>query len=565
MKAETGIAGFDELTNGGLPLGGICLIEGAPGAGKTVFSTQFLAAGAAKHGEPGIFISFEEAEGEILDHAAGFDWNIGRLHESGQFKVVDARLGAEAVRTGAFDLEGLLSIVAEQARRTNAKRIVFDGLEVLLNLLGDDALEQAEFYRLKEWVRRHGFACILTAHSMDAASASASRLLSFLPYMADCIVHLRHYLVDQVVVRSLQVSKYRGTAHRGSVFPFVIDRRGATVMHGTQLAADMPVSDEMVSSGVARLDTVLGGGYRRGSSILIAGEPGTAKTTLAAAFADAACRRHEKVLFVSFDEPATQIIRNLKSVGLNMQSHVDAGLLRFSSYRTGYQSLEGYLTMLEEEMEHVAPDCMIIDPVSAIEKAKGRVFAVDPGTRIVDFAKSKGITLLLTSLMERTGDSSEHTSAHISTIADTWVQMYYQVNGGERNRALSIVKSRGMPHSNQVRELVLSDSEVNLADVYTGGGEVLMGTARVEKERENAKREERARYENEHRIRDLEESETNLAAELERLKKQLESRRAEIAELKAGETDRRSRDEDTTQEIFRSRRGDFPAGSGGER
>ncbi|MGJ3260584.1 MAG: circadian clock protein KaiC [Rhodospirillales bacterium] len=561
MKLETGIVGFDAVTNGGLPLNGLCLIEGEPGAGKTVFSTQFLVNGAEKYDSPGIFVSFEESEDEILDHAAGFDWDIGRLKENGRFRTVAARLDSGTIRSGGFDLQALLSIVAEHARQSGANRIVFDGLEVLLNLLENDALERLEFYRLKEWVKEHGFACILTAHRLETGNGSESRLMSFLPYMADCIVHLRHYLVDQVAVRTLQVSKYRGTAHRGSVYPFVIGSKGVTVMQGAQLDLDDAVSAETVSSGVERLDAVLGGGYMRGSGILIAGEPGTAKTTLAAMFSDAACRRNEKVLFVSFDEPAGQIVRNLRSVGLDLQTHVDSGLLQFRAFRMGQYSVEEYLIELEDEIERVKPDCMVVDPVSAIEKAKGRIFAVDPATRVVDFTRSRGITLLLTSLLEGFGDSPEHTSAHVSTIADTWVQLSYQVRGGERNRALSIVKSRGMAHSNQVRELMIENAEVRLADVYTGGGEVLMGTARKEKERENAIIEEKARYENETRIRELEESETGLVTELERLEKLLQSRRAEIAELKNDENQRQSREQSIRQEIFRSRRGDARDGS----
>ncbi len=556
MKIETGIAGFDAVTNGGLPAGGVCLIEGEPGAGKTVFSTQFLVNGAEKYDSPGVFISFEESEDEILDHAAGFDWDIGRHHESGMLRTVVARFDGDTIRSGTFDLQALLSIVAEHARQSGANRIVFDGLEVLLSLLENEALERLEFYRLKDWVKQHGFACILTAHRLETGAGAESRLMSFLPYMADCIVHLRHYLIDQVAVRTLQVSKYRGTAHRGSVYPFVIGSKGVTVMQGARLDLDDAVSTETVSSGVERLDAVLGGGYMRGSGILIAGEPGTAKTTLAAMFADAACRRNEKVLFVSFDEPAGQIVRNLRSVGLDLQGHVDSGLLQFRAFRLGQYSVEEYLIELEGEIERFRPDCMVVDPVSAIEKAKGRVFAVDPATRVVDFTRSRGITLLLTSLLEGFGDSPEHTSAHVSTIADTWVQLSYQVRGGERNRALSIVKSRGMAHSNQVRELVIGNAGVQLADVYTGGGEVLMGTARKEKEQENELLEARYRQEAAHRIRELEESQTHLGNERDRISKQLEIRRAEIDALKASESGRRASEQDARETIFQSRRGD---------
>ncbi|MEX2616168.1 MAG: circadian clock protein KaiC [Alphaproteobacteria bacterium] len=556
MKLESGIAGFDAITNGGLPSGGVCLIEGEPGAGKSVFSTQFLVAGAEKYDSPGILISFEESEDEILNYAAGFDWEIGRLHESGRLRIVAARLDDDTIRSGSFDLQALLSIVAEHARQSGAKRIVFDGLEVLLGLLENDALERLEFYRLKEWVKQHGFACILTAHRLEGGNGADHRLMAFLPYMADCIVHLRHYLVDQVAVRTLQVSKYRGTAHRGGVYPFVIGTRGVTVMQGAPLNMDNAVSSDTVSSGVERLDAVLGGGYMRGSGILIAGEPGTAKTTLAAMFSNAACCRNEKVLFVSFDEPAAQIVRNLNSVGLDLQRHVDSGLLQFRSLRTGQYSVEEYLIELEEEIDRFKPDCMVVDPVSAIEKAKGRVFAIDPATRVVDFTRSRGITLLLTSLLEGHGDSPEQTSAHVSTIADTWVQLSYQVRAGERNRALSIVKSRGMAHSNQVRELVVENAGVRLTDVYTGGGEVLMGTARMEKEQENEMLEARYRQETAHRIRDLEESEMHLSNELDRIMKQLESRRAEIDELKASESGRRDDERETREAIFQARRGD---------
>ncbi|MEX0695722.1 MAG: circadian clock protein KaiC [Rhodospirillales bacterium] len=557
MKLETGITGFDAVTNGGLPLGGIALIEGAPGAGKTVFSTQFLVNGAEKYGTPGIFVSFEESESEILEHAAAFDWGIGELHESGQFRIVQAQFDNDTVRSGNFDLQALLSIVAEQARRSGANRIVFDGLEVLLGLLENDSLERLEFYRLKSWVKEHDFACILTAHRLEGGDEPASRLMKFLPYMSDCIVHLRHYLVDQVAVRTLQVSKYRGTAHRSSVYPFLIGSKGVTVMQGAQLnMVGSTVSSGTVSSGVERLDAVLGGGYRRGSGILVAGEPGTAKTTLAALFTDAACRRNEKVLFVSFDEPAAQIVRNLQSIGLDLQSHIDSGLLKIRSFRVGYYSVEEYLIELEEEIERSKPDCMVVDPVSAIEKSSGRVFAIDPATRVIDFTRSRGITLFLTSLLAGHGENQEHTSAHISTIADTWVQLSYQVRGGERNRALSIVKSRGMAHSNQVRELIIEGASVRLADVYTSGGDVLMGTARLEKEQEIEQRDAREKDEVQRRLLELEESEKQLRSEHDRITSQLESRRAEIAEIRVSETGRQADDRHVRDAIFTARGGD---------
>jgi len=415
-----------------------------------------------------------------------------------------------------------------------------------------------EFYRIKRWAREHGFTCVISAREVPDGRQQDRVFERFLPYMADCWICLRHHVLDSVSVRSLQVRKQRGGGHHGGVHPFSIRDCGVSVPGIATPDLQHAVSEDLVSSGIERLDRVLGGGYRRGSSVLLAGEPGTAKTTLAAAFADAACRRGDRVLFVSFDEAPAQIVRNLRSVGLDLQPYVDTGRLLIRSIRRGAAGVEDQLIDLAAAIDADAPDCMVIDPLSAIEESLGRVHPVEPSKRIIDHAKQHGVTLVATSLLDGNG-GAEQTGAHISTVADTWIQLSYVVTGGERNRALTIVKSRGMAHSNQVRELILGTSGLELADVYTAGGDVLMGTARLEREQANLLAEDRRQREASWRLRELEESEAGLVAEVNRLAKQLESRRAEIDELRAGEHTRRSGAHQAERAIFNARRGDREA------
>jgi circadian clock protein KaiC len=488
-KRRTGIAGFDEITGGGLPAGRTTLVLGAPGAGKTVFALQCLVNGARLDREPGIFVAFEENTRQIIGNAATFGWDLPALERDHLF-FLDARLSSTVVQGGDFDIDGMLAGLAAKARKMGAKRIVFDGIDVLLTILNDPAKERREIYRLHDWLHESGMTAIITAKAYEADRISSERY-AFMQFMVDTVVAFHHRMVDRVSLRGVRVVKYRGSGFSENEFPMVISSTGVQVPVFEPAALDYQVSSERVPSGVPRLDTMLDGGYYRGSGILISGAPGTAKTTLAGSFLLAGTRRGEKGLYVSFDEASSQIVRNLGSVGLDLQTPIDAGLLDMYSVRTESRSAEEHFMAVRDRIQETQPRHLVIDPISALNKTGGSIAAVHGSLRLLDYARCHGITVVCTSLVAAEDAFSETTQTQISTIADTWIHLAYVVHGGERNRTLTIVKSRGMPHSNQVRELVLSNDGVTLTDVYTAGGEVLVGTARWE--HEARRREEESR------------------------------------------------------------------------
>src|SRR4051812_7855953 len=480
VKKMTGIAGFDEITGGGLPAGRTTLVLGAPGAGKTVFALECLVNGARLDREPGIFVAFEENTRQIVDNAGTFGWDLPQLEREALF-FLDARLSSTVIQGGDFDIEGMLAALSAKAKAMNARRIVFDGIDVLLSILNDPVKERREIYRLQDWLHQQALTAIITGKAFEGDRLSTERY-AFMQFMVDAVVGFHHRMVDRVSLRGVRVMKYRGSSFAENEFPMVISSTGVQVPVFEPAALDYTVSNERVSSGVPRLDTMLDGGYYRGSGVLISGVPGTAKTTLAGSFLLAGAQARERGIYVSFDEAGSQIIRNLSSVGLDLQKHVDDGMLTMYSVRTEARSAEEHFMALRDLIEQMQPQRLVIDPISALAKSGGQIAAVHGSLRLLDFARSKGVTVLCTSLVSGEDAFSETTSAEISTIADTWMHLAYVVHGGERNRTLTIVKSRGMAHSNQVRELILSSQGITLADVYMAGGEVLVGTARWEHE-----------------------------------------------------------------------------------
>jgi circadian clock protein KaiC len=483
-KSPTGIAGFDQMTGGGLPTGRTTLLLGGPGSGKTIFALGFLSNGFRQGGEPGIFVAFEETADRILANARAFGWNLDELVPN-QLCFMDCIPSPDVVHTGAFDLTGMLAALGAQAATMGARRVVFDALDILLALLPDDASRRREVYRLHEWLVANGLTALVTAKfgGADANTIDGSTF-GFMQFMVDCAIVLNHTVVLGVSQRNLRVQKYRGSAFNENESPFVIGASGFDVAIARVLGGvDAEHTNERVTTGIERLDTMLDGGYYRGASVLITGFPGTAKTTLSGAFAEAACVRGERTLFVSFDSDGTEVIRNLESVGIKLGEHVDSGLLRMVSARTITGSAETLLVRIKAISKEHGARCLVIDPVSTLSKAGNEMTAHGVAERLIDWTKSDGITMVCTSLLdEMSGQLEGGTPVQISTLADTWIHLNYLVQAGERNRGMSIVKSRGTSHSNQVRELILSSSGVTLADIYTAGGEVLMGTMRWEKE-----------------------------------------------------------------------------------
>lgn len=533
------------------------LLIGGPGAGKTVFALQCLVNAARQHRAPGIFVAFEESPRQIVANGATFDWGLASLTARKLF-FMDAHLSPTLVMAGDFDLAGMLAMLAAKKQEIGAQWIVFDGIDVLLTLLQDPAAEMRELYRLRDWLAENALTAIVTAKA-ESRSADSVRY-GFLQFMVDCVVRFERRQEDRISMQTLQITKYRGSGYAAAEFPLSFGVSGIEV--GATKPADIghKASTERVSAGFDRLDAMLGGGVFRGSSTLITGVPGTSKTTLAGKFIEAASRRGERALFVSFDESAEQIMRNLSSVGIALKTHVKSGLLRVYSARTEGFSAEEHLLKISALIREYRPQCMVIDPLTAIAKSGALGAARTVANRLIYAVKDEDITLMVTALSETDGPAGEATDLQISTIADTWIHLSYMVRSGERNRALTIVKSRGTSHSNQVRELILSDAGPSLSDVYTAGGEVLMGTLRWEKEAEETARKARHRAEFDHKRSELQFAEASTGAQIKALQLDLERQRAELA-LYSGENEVHTASSTRRESELGKRRGADPAGA----
>lgn len=485
IKAPTGITGFDGITHGGLPRGRTTLIVGGPGSGKTLFALQFLANGIRDYKEPGIFVSFEETSQRIIANTEGFNWKLKELVQQKKLYLMDAQPSPELIQSGSFDINGILAALSALAKSIGAKRLVFDALDIILAMLPDAVSARREVYRLHDWLLASGLTGLITAKAGDdETSSSIQPSLNFMQFMVDCTIKLNHRVSLGVSQRNLRVQKFRGSGFDESESPFIISDKGFEVALARKMGSwNTRISQERLSSGVERLDTMLGGGYYRNASVLITGLPGTAKTTLSGAFAEAACKRGERTMFVSFDSDGAEVIRNLASVNIHLERYAKTGILNMVSARTITGSSETLLVHIRKLAQEHKARCLVIDPVSTLAKSGNELTAHGVAERLIDWSKNEGITLICTSLLdEMAGQNNIGTPLQISTIADTWIHLNYLVQAGERNRGLSIVKSRGTEHSNQVRELILSNKGVTLADIYTAGGEVLMGTMRWEKE-----------------------------------------------------------------------------------
>lgn len=556
-KAPTGIEGFDQLTGGGLPCERTSLILGGPGTGKTVFALQMLVNGARRWGEPGIFVAFEERSRQIVSNAASFGWDLPGL-EARQLFFLDARLPSDVVATGGFDLKGLLaSLEAKAAQMSQATggsrlRLVFDSIDVLLSMMADRQVERQELYRLHDWLASQPLTGMLTARSEPEGGEPNA----YLQYMADCVVQLQQKVVDQHTWRSLRVIKYRGSGYAEQEFPLVIGKQGIQVLNLGLAGLDFPVSRERVSSGISRLDHMLAGGYLRGTTTLVTGAPGTAKSTLAGAFLEACCQRGEYALYVSFDEGPGELVRNLASVNLQLERFLDQGLLYIYSTKAEARNAAQHMVDILELIAEHRPTCLVVDPLSALNKAGGVSIGAGIAERLIGEVKAQGLTVLVTSLLEGSDPQWEATPLNISTVADTWIHLNYVVADGERNRALTIVKSRGTPHSNQVRELVLSREGLDLTDVFTAGGQVLMGTLRFEREASQRQETERRQEEMERQRQELAMAEAETLASLEALRLRLEGQRAQLARLEQEQSAYQEKQEDQQERIFRLRKGD---------
>lgn len=478
-KCPTGIQGFDEITGGGLPKGRPTLLVGSAGAGKTVFGMEFLVFGATQFGEPGVFIAFEETAHELAQNVASLGFNLNKLEKEKKLILDHVRVErSEIEETGEYDLEGLFVRIGLSIDTIGAKRIVLDSIEALFSGLKNELILRSELRRLFNWLKEKNVTAVITAEQGNGTFTRHG----LEEYVSDAVVFLDHRIENQLSTRRLRVVKYRGSAHGTNEYPFLINKDGFEVLPITSLGLQHVASSERVSTGVPRLDTMMGGqGYYRGSTILVSGSAGSGKTSLASHFAAAACRRGEKCLYFAYEESESQVQRNMRSIGLDLEPYVKEGLLRYEATRPGTYGLEMHLALMHEVVERFQPDVIVIDPLSdllsvgSFEQVKGMI------VRMIDYLKSCQITTLMTSLTTG-GASAEETEIGISSLIDTWIMVRDLETDGERTRGLFVLKSRGMAHSNQVREFLLTDHGVELLDVYIGPAGVLTGSARLVQE-----------------------------------------------------------------------------------
>jgi circadian clock protein KaiC len=481
-KAPTGIQGLDEITGGGLPKGRPTLVCGGAGCGKTLLAMEFLVRGATEFNEPGVFMAFEETARDLTQNAAslGFDLKdlVARKKLVLDYVYVER---SEIEESGEYDLEGLFIRLGAAIDAIGAKRVVLDTIESLFGGLPNPIILRAELRRLFRWLKDKGVSAIITGERGEGTLTRQG----LEEYVSDCVIVLDHRVSEQASARRLRVVKYRGSTHGTNEYPFLIDANGISVLPVTSLGLEHNVSGERVSSGVARLDAMLGGkGYYRGSSVLISGTAGTGKSSLAAHFADAACRRGERVLYFSFEESPDQIMRNMRSIGIDLQPWIKKGLLQIHANRPSFAGLETHLAMKHKLISDFKPQVVILDPLNSFVIGDNEIEVKSMLMRLVDYLKTKQITGLFTNLAQ-SGSPVEQTEVAISSVIDTWLLLRDIDSEGERNRCLSILKSRGMAHSNQVREFLLTDHGVELRDVYVGPEGVLTGSARLTKEAEN--------------------------------------------------------------------------------
>ena len=479
-KARTGIPGLDEITGGGFPAGRPTLVCGSAGCGKTLLAMEFLVRGAMEQGEPGVFIAFEETAEDLAQNVRSLGFDLDGLIRDNKIFVDYIHVDANEIEeSGDYDLEGLFIRLGHAVDSIGAKRVVLDTIEVLFGGMSNQRVLRSELRRLFRWLKDKGLTAVVTGERGDGTLTRQG----IEEYVSDCVILLDHRVIEQVSTRRLRIVKYRGTTHGTNEYPFLIDENGITVLPITSARLQQPASDERISTGVAELDEMLAGeGYHRGSSILVSGTAGTGKTSLAAHFANATCRRGERCLYFAFEESLGQFVRNMRSIGLDLQPWIDKDLLRFHASRPSEYGLEMHLAMMNREMDHFGPSVMVIDPVSNLTSAGTLADSRAMLTRLLDLLKMRQITTLMTNLTTGGGRSTEVTEIGISSVVDNWLLVRDVELSGERNRVMYVLKARGTAHSNQVREFLLTDRGIQLLPAYVGASGVLTGSARLAQE-----------------------------------------------------------------------------------
>ncbi|MGZ8483176.1 MAG: circadian clock protein KaiC [Candidatus Binatia bacterium] len=521
-KAPTGIRGLDEITGGGLPRGRTSLTAGA---GKTLFGMEFIYRGATQFGEPGVVMAFEETETELIENVASLGFDFDGLIKRNQLAIDFVRVErSEIEETGEYDLEGLFIRLGHAIDEVKAKRVLLDTIEALFAALPNEGVLRAELRRLFRWLKERGVTAVITA---ERGSGALTRH-GLEEYVSDCVILLDHRVIEQVSTRRLRVVKYRGTTHGTNEYPFLIDAGGISVLPVTSIGLNHEAPTGRISSGIDPLDAMLDGrGYYRGGSILISGTPGAGKSSIAAHFIYAACQRGERCMYFAFEESQSQIVRNMRSIGVDLGRGLEDGGLRFYPTRPQLQGLESHLAHMLKQIGDFDPAVVVVDPMTNLLEVGNLAEAKAMLIRLVDFLKARKITAMFTSL---TVDQSnpERTEVGISSIMDTWLLLRNIETNGERNRGLYILKSRGMPHSNQIREFTLTDHGAQLREVYAGVAGVLAGTARVAQEAREQAEALAQQQEIERKRRELESKRLAMEAQIASLRAAFTSESAEI-------------------------------------
>jgi circadian clock protein KaiC len=558
LKAPTGIPGLDEITAGGLPAGRPTLICGSAGCGKTLMAMEFLVRGATEYGEPGVFVSFEEGVQELTENVRSLGFDLDELAEQEKLVIDYVHVErSEIEETGEYDLEGLFIRLGFAIDSIGARRVVLDTLEVLFGGLENEAILRSELRRLFRWLKDRGVTAVITG---ERGEGSLTRH-GLEEYVSDCVILLDHRLSDQLATRRLRVVKYRGSIHGTNEYPFLIDERGIEVLPVTSLGLEHDASTERVSSGVPGLDDMLDGkGFYRGSSVLISGKAGTGKTSFGAHFADAACRRGERCVYFAFEESRSQVVRNMRSIGIDLQPWVDQGLLLFHASRPTLHGLERHLVNMYKVIRDFQPQVVVVDPITNFLAVGDEEEVKSMLMRLIDFLKLHQITALFNSLIH--GDFTEQTEVGVSSLMDAWLLLRENEVSGERNRTVYVLKSRGMAHSNQLRELLLTGEGVRLVDPYLGSEGALTGAARLAQEARERAAATARQQEVERRRRELARKREALEARLEALRLEFEAEQEEAERIIAQEEAREARLLEDRQDMARVRMMDKPAADG---
>jgi len=544
-KAPTGIDGLDEITEGGLPLGRPTLLCGSAGCGKTLMAIEFLVRGVQEYDEPGVLMTFEETADELAANVASLGFDLRQMQADKLLRLDHVHLErAEIEEAGEYDLDGLFIRLGYAIDVIGAKRVVLDTIEALFSGFPNEAVLRSEIRRLFRWLKDKGVTTIITAERGEGTLTRQG----LEEYVSDCVILLDNRVINQITTRRLRIVKYRGSTHGTNEYPYLISEDGISVLPVTSLKLEHTVSDEIISSGIAGLDEMFTRrGWYRGSSILLTGTAGTAKTTLAASFAAETCRRGERCLYFAFEESPAQLLRNMRTVGLDLQPYVDQGLLHIESSRPTLNGLERHLVTLHRIVKEYQPRSVVIDPISNLVSVGSLSEVSSMLTRMIDFLKVSNITALFTALISGRHGQLELTEEGVSSLVDTWISVRDLEGVGERNRGLSILKARGMSHSNQVREFLITDHGIQLLDVVIGPAGIITGasrlTQRIQEEAERVARQheaERRDRELERKRRVLEATIANLRTEFETVEEELRRIAHEEHTRTAGQRDGRS-------------------------